>query len=545
MMNFCSGGAMRMFLRFAPGGGRFLFLLLSVAVSALEAFFVQVFSIHHMLTVESLRETVTPSLILVDVLAPLCLALISRKAYGVFLVLQSAASAVILHYASFFYNTLTLSTMYHSMQGLNRLGGSVFVFVRPDILLRLALVLFLQFLLLRLAAQSSEAESRLRNARAVFVPFCLLALSVTVFWEHGSSGMLSLWTSEGPHRTTFDRRSQEGAKESVRHLGYLATWAGEWLGGAYRDTSLIYAEKRCEDPQKLFLAAHPEEGETWCGCPIPPASGPVAMIQVESLDYAALSMSFAGHEVMPFLRSLLPESLLLRGFAPHKVGSANSDYELLNGRVAEENVMYYSYIREYPDSVVRALAGRRPATFHGLEGDLFNLRGAYRLMGFDRTFFKEELVQEGYPVSSLAMEQVADEYVLNAAAEYLEKGEGEAVFVVTMSSHIPFMEPYPPFGLGKGLFSRYVSSLHYVDDCLASFYARLPEGTLFLLWGDHGSDVPYPSGLKENGRHVPFLVNVKGNDAWLAGGVGEGEKDRSFTLCSLSWFLRRMLGQGN
>ena len=92
------------------------------------------------------------------------------------------------------------------------------------------------------------------------------------------------------------------------------------------------------------------------------------------------------------------------------------------------------------------------------------------------------------------------------------------------------------------MFARYVSSLRYADVCLASFYARLPEGALFVLWGDHGSDVPYPSFLRDNGRHVPFLVNVKGRDAWLAG--WKGDEERSFTLCSLSWLLRRLLFQG-
>lgn len=535
---------MRISLKASSRKGTALVLtLLSVVVSGLESFLVQTFSIHHMMTAESLESTATPSLLMVDFLVPLCLLMLSRRAYLVFLVLQSLADAVILHYAAFFYNTLTLSAMYHSMQGLSTLGGSVFIFIRPGIVFGIALVLGVQLVLLRLSAGAAAAP---RFLRSVVVPLCLMLVAVTVFQEHGRSGMLSLWTGEGPHKTTFDRRSQEGTKESVRRLGYLATWAGEWTGGAYRDLSLVHAEKRCEDPDVLFRAAHREgTGDLWCGYPLPAGYGPVAMIQVESLDYAALSMSFRGHEVMPFLHSLLPSSLLLRAFAPHKVGSANSDYELLNGRVAEENVMYYSHITQYPDSVVALLGNRRPAVFHGLEGTLFNLRGAYRLMGFDQTFFKEELSGEGYPVSALALEQITDEHVLDAAAKYLEEGRGEAVFVVTMSSHIPFMEPLPSFGLGRGMFARYVSSLHYADDCLASFYARLPEGTLFVLWGDHGSDVPYPSGLKENGRHVPFLVNVKGETSWLAGWTQEKHDLRSFTLCSLSWYLRRMLSQGS
>ena len=49
--------------------------------------------------------------------------------------------------------------------------------------------------------------------------------------------------------------------------------------------------------------------------------------------------------------------------------------------------------------------------------------------------------------------------------------------------------------------------------------------------------------MKDNGRHVPFLVNVKGRDAWLAG--RKADEERSFTLCSLSWLLRRLLAQGS
>ena len=257
-------------------GTALVFLLLSVAVSALESLLVQTFSIHHLLTAERILDTVTPSLVAVDVLVPLCLALLSRRAYLVFLVLQSVTDAVILHYAAFFYNTLTLSAMYHSMQGLSSLGGSVFVFVRPGILLLLAFVLGVQILLVRRSVSGRGLSPRLRVVRAVAVPLCLMLVAVTVFQEHGRSGMLSLWTGEGPHVTTFDRRSQEGSKQSVRRLGYLATWAGEWAGGAYRDLSLVYAEKRCEDPDVLFRETHRETAGEWCGCPLPSFWGPVA-----------------------------------------------------------------------------------------------------------------------------------------------------------------------------------------------------------------------------------------------------------------------------
>ena len=518
-----------------------LFLLLSVVISGMEAFTVQTVSITHRLDLASFLETATCPLLLLDFLAPLALALLSPRAYALFVTGQTFVSAIVVHYGNFFYNTLTLSTIYHSLQGLSYLGNSVFTFMKMDVIVILALSGAMKLGCLWLSARPRAAMAAAWPLRRVVALCCLMVLSTLIFWEHGKTGILSLWTDGSAHRTAVDRRTQDGTRESVRHLGYLATWMGEWLSGVYRDTSLIYAEKTCPDPHARFLTCHPDHSSTWHGFPLPPGAEHVVMIQVESLDFAALSMRCNGQPAMPFLEGLRPSSLVLKAFAPHKVGSANADYELLNGRIADQNVMYYSYIREYPDSVVRLLADRRPAAFHGLEGNLFNLRSAYESMGFRQTCFKEELVRAGYPISDLTMEHVVDEHVLDAAVRYLEQGRGQAVFVVTMSSHIPFMEPWPPFGLGTGLFARYAAALRYVDKCLADMYVRLPEGTLLILWGDHSSDIPYPDDLTPNGRHVPFFVHVKNDNTWLVGEHIRSEEQAPFTLCELSHLLRRLV----
>ena len=519
-----------------------LFLLLSVLISGMEALTVQAVSITHRLAPDSILETATGPLLLIDFLAPLALALLSRGAYLVFVTGQTFVSAIVLHYGNFFYNTLTLSTIYHSMQGLSYLGNSVFTFMKMDVILILAMTGSLKIGFLWLSARPYAKMSPGWPLRRAIALCCLMVLATLIFWGHGRTGILSLWTGPSAHQTAIDRRTQDGTRESVRHLGYLATWMGEWLSGVYKDTSLIFAEKSCPDPHARFVAEHPEQAGTWNGVPLPPCGRYLVMIQVESLDFAALSMRFNGQPVMPFLEGLLPSSLVIQAFAPHKVGSANSDYELLNGRIAEQNVMYYTYIKDYPDSIIRLLADQRPAVFHGLEGNLFNLRAAYANMGFRQACFKEELIRAGYPISDLTMEHIADEHVLDAAARYLEQGEGKAVFVVTMSSHIPFMDPWPPFGLGSGLFARYVAALHYVDQCLADMYARLPEDTLLILWGDHSSDISYPEDLPPNGRHVPFIVHVKGGSTWLGENRIRPVEGQPFTLCELSHLLRRLVG---
>jgi len=313
------------------------------------------------------------------------------------------------------------------------------------------------------------------------------------------------------------------------------------MSGTYQDTALIYAESRCQDPDVNDAG----RGRTWKGLPVPHPGDTVVLVQVESLDFAALGMKVNGEPVLPFLDFLAGNSLVLRVFAPHKVGSSNSDYEILNGRIADQNVIYYSYIKEYPDSVIRRLreAGYMTSIVHGLDGKLFNLRKAYSAQGFEILIFKEELLEAGYKPGAYIMEHVLDRDVFDMAGKELATGGRQAQFIITMSSHIPFIPPLPEFKSAGGTFARYVSSLRYADGCLADFYDKLPDGAVFIVWGDHGSDVRYPEGYPGNGRHVPFIVHVKGDDAWLRDFGGRKKipsEGNVYSLCTLAHYLRRL-----
>ncbi|MDL2306927.1 sulfatase-like hydrolase/transferase [Desulfovibrio sp. OttesenSCG-928-C06] len=621
-----------------------ILLNLAVLISGLESAYVQAVTTYQAI---SLELFVTPSfiyLLCLDLLFPLIVALLSRRAFFVFLAGQCFLSTILLHYTIFFYNPLTLSTIFHSMQGAASLGIDIFGFARPDIIAACGALLALKVLLVQLSRAPERRMPRfwhLRGITAVSAMAVVFALSTIIY---GKTGLSLIWVDSIGHRTASERRLDGGTTEAVRNIGYLATWIGEWMSGTYKDTELIYAERRCADPdatwspdaawsaEKIADAgllygtsqpggaqgdscksesvmtqtsptalqavdtiaspSHQPEKTGWNGLPLPPIGNTVVLLQVESLDFAALGMKVNGHPVLPFIDFLTQDSLLLRVFAPHKVGSSNSDYELLNGRIAEQNVIYYSYITEYPDSIIHLLAGSgyETSVFHGLGGNLFNLREAYRSQGFEHLYFKEELLEAGYKPGKYIMEHILDEDVFSMAAAKLRADsaprsfpvpaaestesqlsastagnagggmdspdanraavaqaarnhipaspsmsahgikvttptEGKeaatpgkrAQFIVTMSSHIPFMSPNPLFKSAGGSFSRYVSSLRYLDQCLAAYYSMLPEGTLLIIWGDHGSDVAYPEGLPQNSRHVPFMIHVKGDTGWFGG----------------------------
>ena len=529
--------------------GRVALFLLSfvIFVSALESAYIQVVTTSQAISSALLADPAFLLLFSLDLLVPAAVALLSRRIFMLYLFGQCMMSVILLHYNIFFYNPLTLATIYHSMQGAASLGIDIFGFARPEIILRLGLLMAVKIFLVQLAMTDDTRMPRIWRLRGLIAVSCL-ALICTVYTSiYGRTGLSSIWVDLVGHRTAVERRMEAGTREAVRNIGYIATWLGELATGKYKDTELIYAQARCADPEAPDgYSSDPVCGKSWLGLPIPPVGPHIVLMQVESLDFAILGLEVNGHKVLPFIDKLAEKSLVLKTFAPHKVGSSNSDYEILNARVADQNVIYYSYIKEYPDSVIHMLADNRygSAIIHGLPGRLFNLRDAYAAQGFDRLFFKEELVEAGYKPSEMIMAHIKDEDLFSFASERLDamSGKGPWVeFMITMSSHVPFMDPLPKFKGARGSFGRYISSIHYFDEHFASYYARLPQGTLLIIWGDHGSDVRYPAPYGPNSRHVPFMVHIKGENAWMNG--QEGIRPGDYTLCELSYYLRKMFRQ--
>ncbi len=435
------------------------------------------------------------------------------------------------------------------------MGIDIFGFARPEIILILGLLLALKLFLVQISMAPRVRMPKIFHLRGVSAVASMTIISWVVVAIYGKTGLTLTWVDFQGHRPAVERRLEEGTRESVRSIGYVATWFGELITGTYKDSSLIYAETRCAPPDGGLCLDQAAGGrpKNWRNLPLPAVPRTVVMIQAESLDYAALDMKVNGLSVTPFLSYLARHSLVLKTFAPHKVGSCNSDYEILNSRIAEQNVLYYTYIKDYPDSVIHLLdrKGYEPSVFHGLAGGLFNLREAYGAQGFKNFTFKEELIQEGYRPSPYIMEHVLDEDVLDSAAKKLSADERQAQFIITMTSHVPFIPARKEFKSAGGSFARYVTSLYYLDECLIEFYHRLPKGTLLIIWGDHGSDVSYPRGFAPSDRHVPFMVHVKGDDDWLeelrqakwrnlrpGQTPGLSADSRIHTLCEISHYLR-------
>lgn len=270
----------------------------------------------------------------------------------------------------------------------------------------------------------------------------------------------------------------------------------------------------------------------------------VAVVQVESLDFAAVEAHVDGQPVMPFLRSLRDASMLYSVRPFHAAGSCDADFSLLMaatpiGRFNPFQVMGFSYGDALPR--LARERGYRSVAIHGNTGEFFQRRRAYEQMGFDELLFMEELTPQG-------VAGAWDDQLLAHSAKLLAAADEPTLhFVITITSHTPF-DKLPPdnrelFREPRTVAHRYLNSMRYVDRALERYMAALPAGTTVVLYGDHESNV---QGYADSSRHedrVPWLIVEKERDLSLRQRSRESGLALSGTLTQLDMacFLRERM----
>lgn len=256
-------------------------------------------------------------------------------------------------------------------------------------------------------------------------------------------------------------------------------------------------------------------------------------MQVESLDFELLEMDVDGQPVMPFLRSLLPNAILLRLDGTKKLASANSDFELFNGLEASPDFVHYEYEKAYPRSLIALLtSNKRPVeAFHGLPANYMNLRAAYKLQGFSRYHDIEVMRAAGVrPLDCWWAGVVTDKDLFDYAAQQMPSGPF-VQFIITMSMHLPeYVDRIAPERrFCSSSRSAFLTLAHDTDIALRHYVAKLPQGAMLILWGDHRSYSRDNSGL------IPFLVYIKGENLHL-----DGRNLPVMSRCSMYYYLQKI-----
>lgn len=265
--------------------------------------------------------------------------------------------------------------------------------------------------------------------------------------------------------------------------------------------------------------------------PLPHLGKRVVLLQVESLGWELLQLHVNGHEVMPFVSHLASNGLLLKLDGLKKLGSANSDYELLNAKEVLEERIYYGSITQYPDSILLEATkrGYDIGIVHGLTGEYMDRRIAYSLMGVQKQYFTEELRKVGYPVHKPFGGLLLDDNLFDYSKKILQELSTPAIlFAITISMHEPALIPATELFSGSPHAAFYSACAH-TDAAIKDFVLSAPEDTTFIIYGDHR---PY---YGEQSGFVPFIIYTKQNTP-----QNIYTSDAIYSRCETGHYLRRL-----
>lgn len=449
-------------------------------------------------------------LVLADMAASLLLVLACGTHFlRVVSLLQCLLSLFCLSYAASMGMPPTLAAI---LNGSKQIAGmdlrSLWTYLDPAALICLSLFVGVQYWL-------CGRKPRYRRCWLALIPACALLAT------HYNACLLQPLRHFTPEFVLGEGRSQfePPARRSLKYRGYLGTFVMELGSGAAFATA--YVPARVCSPSGTG------------GIPVPAAPSQLALVQVESLDFELLEMEVDGKPVMPFLRSLLPDAILLSLDGTKKLASANSDFELFNGLEASPDFVHYEYEKAYPRSLIALLgSGKRPVeVFHGLPADYMNLRAAYKLQGFSRYHDIEVMRAAGIrPLDCWWAGVVKDKDLFAYAAQQMPSGPF-VQFIITMSMHLPeyvdLVTPERRFCSSSK--SAFLTLAHDTDTALRHYVTQLPQGAMLILWGDHRSYSRDNSGL------IPFLVYIKGTSMHF-----DGRNLPVMSRCSMYFYLQKL-----
>ena len=466
------------------------------------------------LTTQYLSGVDIRGLVLADIAASLLLVLVCGTRFlRIVSLLQGLLSLFCLSYAASMGMPPTLAAI---LNGSRQIAGmdlrSLWTYIDPAALVALSLLVAIQCWL-------CGRKPRYRHRWLAIIPAC--ALLATQY----NACLLQPPRHFTPEFILGEGRSrfEPPARRSLKYRGYLGTFLME-LGSGTAFTPPYVPARTCSS--------------AWTDqIPVPAAPSQLALVQVESLDFELLEMDVDGRPVMPFLRSLLPDAILLRLDGTKKLASANSDFELFNGLEASPDFVHYEYENAYPHSLIAQLgSGGRPVeVFHGLPANYMNLRAAYKLQGFSRYHDIEVMRAAGVrPLDCWWAGVVTDKDLFDYAAQQMPSGPF-VQFIITMSMHLPeYVDRIAPERrFCSSSRSAFLTLAHDTDIALRHYVAKLPQGAMLILWGDHRSYSRDNSGL------IPFLVYIKGASLHF-----DGRDLPVMSRCSMYFYLQRIFGKG-
>lgn len=399
-------------------------------------------------------------------------------------------------YAHHFHRSLSWSTLYAQTKDLFNILPSGLPLVNKNFLLLLLFSLAIKITLYHFfRKQKYPFPLKRKITLAFFLYYAVFFVSIDFF-------------QDSPLSTIKHAKS---TKDLGKRYGYFPVW----LADAYFLNSKHILQEAIESSKITSDKLSPVESSI-----ILPSK--IAIIQVESLDYAVLDLHYNNKPVLPFLNQLKQESMFFKIEAIHLNGSADADFILLTGhmpssRAVTYRIPHFPYKNTTPQ--IAAQFGYSFSCIHCWSGNYYNRRQAFNQMAFSQTLFLEEFLDH-FDESSLR--NTYDEVVFKTSSDLILADPEKSVhFIITLSSHCPFnfiKERDCNFiSSPQHACEKYLNSIHYVDSALHSYIEDLPGDTLIFIYGDHESHEKYNYAknqypYRDNKEYVPFIIYQKGHN---------------------------------
>lgn len=287
----------------------------------------------------------------------------------------------------------------------------------------------------------------------------------------------------------------------------------------------------------------------------------VIIIQVESLDKKLIDFSYNGHEVVPFVNSLVESSLYGDNFfAQHVNGSFDADFSVLTGLYPVNR--HYSFrdhdMSRFP-SLVKILnqEGYRTPAFHGNDGDFFNREIAYSELGLDEFYSRPDFAMDDrtYQVEDSFLGMNDYDFFRQSLQTLEDMPQPFFAYFITLSSHTPFSFYPEEFAvdafdaLDSEFVRDYFNSAHFFDHALKMFFQGLEElglqdNTLIVMFSDHEAALETPEYSSSMGFEVDRNIKEPENIPLIIRhpDIEPGSLARTGTLTDLAPTILDILG---
>ncbi|HWQ88796.1 MAG TPA: LTA synthase family protein [Desulfitobacteriaceae bacterium] len=246
----------------------------------------------------------------------------------------------------------------------------------------------------------------------------------------------------------------------------------------------------------------------------------IIVVQVESLENILVGKSYYGQEITPHINSLLANSIYFKHIVEQVRDGNSSDAELLFNASLYPVSSGSTFLR-FGDNTYLTLPkllrekGYTSLAIHGDNRKYWNRDRVFRAFGFDEFIAEDQFADK----SSVGM-GIADEALFSQAlAEIKKLREPYNIFIITLTSHMPFTldenKQYLDLPVTDET-SAYLQSIAYTDEAFGKFYEQLAaegllDNTALILYGDHeGVHKYYPTPLPANNSEIPFLIHIPG-----------------------------------